>query len=413
MNSIWIIREGEPLPLDSCNGRLMRSGMFAINLSELGHNVTWWSSTYLHYEKRYAFDKACSVHINPNLELNLLHSSNSYKNNISIKRTRYSQDLGKAFRKQSQDREKPDIIYCSWPLIDLSYEAVKYGQEHSIPVVIDVRDFWPDIFIQPFPKLLQPLAKVGVKLLFGKKTSYVMKNATAVVGVIPKSLQFAESHSRRLSSLDHVVHLAYDNTPVKAEDKERAQLLWKSYGLAKDKCIVSYIGTISNRIGDFDTLIEAASKCYDPNVVFVFCGIGNYLEELEERTKNLQNVVLPGYRNRAELQVLLSISTFGLLAYRNTDDFIDSLPNKFGEYLSAGLSILTSLQGLSKTKVEENACGAYYDSADSLISSIESIKNDRAKVKKMSDNALALFHSEFDASTVYTKFSKFLESLAR
>lgn len=411
--NIWILKEGEPLPIYCNDVRLMRAGMFASTFSSEGHNVLWWASTYFHYEKRYISEKSETHAITPNLSLELLHSINGYKKNFSIKRMRYSQDLGKAFREQSRDKESPDIIYCSWPLIDLSYEAVKYGQNHSIPVVIDVRDFWPDIFIQPFPKLLQPLAKVGVKLLFGKKTSYVMKNATAVVGVIPNSLQFAQSHGRTLSSLDHVVHLAYDSTPVEAEDTKQAQLLWKSYGLAKDKCIVSYIGTISNRIGDFDTLIEAAKECSDPKIVFVLCGTGNYVEELNEKTKNLNNVVLPGYRNRAELQVLLSMSTFGLLAYRNTDDFIDSLPNKFGEYLSTGLIILTSLQGLSKTKVEENACGAYYDSADSLISTIESINNDRAKVKQMSDNALDLFHAEFDASTVYTEFSNFLESLTR
>lgn len=409
---IWVVCEGEPLPTDLKNGRLMRGGMFATQFSQSGANVTWWSSSYLHYEKRYIADNKQSIKINSNLELKLLHSNNAYKRNISVKRIQYSRDLGQQFKEKSRLAKKPDIIYCSWPLIDLSYEAIKYGKKHSIPVVIDVRDFWPDIFIQPFPKLLQPLAKLGVKLLFGKKTSYVMKNATAVVGVIPKSLQFAESHGRTLSSLDHVVPLAYDSTPVGVEDAKEAQLFWESYGSAKDKCIVSYIGTISNRIGDFDTLIEAAKKCSDPNIVFIFCGTGNYVEELKEKTKDLNNVVLPGYRNRAELQVLLSMSTFGLLAYRNTDDFIDSLPNKFGEYLSTGLIILTSLRGLSKTKVEENACGAYYDSADSLISTIESIKNDRARAEIMSDNALALFHAEFNASTVYKEFSNFLESLA-
>ena len=410
---IWVITVTIVCPFLDNKSRLDRAGQIALILANKGNMVTWWSSTYNHTKLDYDFNDQYVGKKDENKKYVLLHSIYNYKKNISIKRALNSYELGKKFRDQTKKLKKPDVIFCAWPLIDLSYEAVKYGKKHSIPVVIDVRDFWPDIFIQPFPKLLQPLAKLGVKLLFGKKTSYVMKNATAVVGVIPNSLQFAQSHGRTLSSLDHVVHLAYDSTPVGAEDAKQAQLLWESYGLAKDKCIVSYIGTISNRIGDFDTLIEAAKECSDPKIVFVFCGTGNYVEELNEKTKDLNNVVLPGYRNRAELQVLLSMSTFGLLAYRNTDDFIDSLPNKFGEYLSTGLIILTSLQGLSKTKVEENACGAYYDSADTLISTIESIKNDRAKVKQMSDNALDLFHAEFDASTVYTEFSNFLESLTR
>lgn len=409
--NIWVIRESEECPFLHTENRLRRAGQVASILANRGNVVTWWSSTYNHNKLEFDFENQQACINVKNKRYVLLHTSLYYKKTISVMRALYSYQLGNEFRKESKVQQKPDIIYCAWPLIDLSYEAIRYGKEHSIPVVIDIRDFWPDIFVQPFPKIVQPFVNLGVKLLFGRKTSYVMKNATAVVGVIPKSLQFSESHGRTLSSLDHVVHLAFDNTPVEVEDDKHAQKLWESYGLDKEQCIVSFIGAITNRIGDFDTLIEAASKCSDPSVVFVFCGSGNYLEELKLRVQNLNNVILPGFCNRAELQVLQSISTFGLLAYRNTEDFIDSLPSKFGEYLSSGLIILTSLQGLSKTKVEENKCGVYYNNADSLNSTIKILKNDKAMISRMSENALTLFYSEFDASTVYKNFSIFLENL--
>lgn len=412
MNKVWVIKEGEPLPLNNSNGRLMRTGMLAKLFSEMGSVVTWWSSTYLHYEKRYVSGVQQTLQVNPKLTLTLLHSSNGYQKNISIKRIKYSKDLALEFKKQSRQEEKPDIIYCSWPLIDLAYEAVRYGKKHNVPVVIDIRDFWPDIFIQPFPKWLQPIAKLGINFLLKRKVSYVMKSADAIVGVIPKALEFAESYGRELKSTDHVVHLAYDNNLVSEEATIRADNFWRAQGLSGAQCIISYVGTISNRIGDFDTLIEAAAKCTDSSIMFVFCGTGNYLAELTERCIDLKNVIIPGYRNRAEIQVLLKLSSFGLLAYRNTDDFIDSLPNKFGEYLSQGLIILSSLKGSSRRILEKERCGAYYENAKSLLESITKINSSPFDKQRMSQNALNLFHREFDASRVYSDFYKFLEATA-
>lgn len=410
--NIWIVCEGEPLPINGLNGRLMRGGMFATQLAQLGYHVTWWSSTYLHYEKKYISDELQTILVNPSLKLKLLHSPNGYNKNISFKRIRYSKDLGREFRKQSRKEDRPDIIYCSWPLIDFAYEAIKFGHGFNIPVVIDIRDFWPDIFIQPFPKRLQPIVKLGISCFLRRKVSYVMKSATSVVGVIPKALDFARSYGRILQEQDHVVHLAYDDTPVSTEESSVANFLWDNYGLYKNKCIVSYVGSISNRIGDFDTLIEAAEKCEDPSVIFVFCGTGNYFAELTERCKDLKNVIIPGYRNRAEIQALLKLSTFGLLAYRNTEDFIDSLPNKFGEYLSEGLIILTSLKGLSREILEREECGMYYSDADSLLESISQIRSKPNQLKAMAANGKRLFTEAFDASKVYTDFCVFLEDLA-
>lgn len=408
---IWVVSEGEPLPVQSSNGRQMRGGMLATTFSKLGSKVFWWSSTYAHYEKKYFYSVTTVEEISKNLSLVLLHSLNGYRKNISLRRIAYSKDLGNEFKKESAKYSPPDIIYCSYPLIDLSYEAVRYGQEHNIPVVIDIRDLWPDIFIQPFPKLMQPLAKMGVNLLFRRKVSYVMQNAAAVVGVIDNCLNLAQSYGRARQPQDHVVYLSYDSTSVSKEESIQADSYWREQGLAKDHCIVSYIGSISNRIGDFDTLIETAKRCKDPSVKFVFCGTGEYLEEVRNQTEALPNIILPGYRNRAEIQSLLKLSTFGLLAYRNTEDFIDSLPNKFGEYLSQGLIILSSLKGDSRRILEEERCGVYYSDIDALLSLIQKLNNDSKERETMKKNALDLYYREFNASKVYYKFYKFLESL--
>lgn len=410
---IWVVNEGDPLPLEGCGGRRMRSGMIAEKLATRGNGVIWWSSTFMHYEKRYFCRSSSTIKITNTLSLKLLHSPNGYKKNICLKRLEYSKDLSRAFKKAIRHQPRPSVIYCSWPLIDFSYECVRFGQKHNIPVVIDIRDTWPDIFVQPFPKPIQPLAKFGVNLLFGRKVSFVMRKAAAIIGVVPKALEFAELKGRKPSPVDQVVLLAYDASPISTEEKEQALQYWSSLGVTSAKFIVLYIGGISNRIGDFDTIVGAARRCTDTDILFVLCGKGDYFETLSTAIKDIDNIILPGYMNRAELQVLLSISKIGLLAYRNTEDFIDSLPTKFGEYLSGGLIILTELKGLSRQVLEENQCGAYYSDGETLLNQIQTIKNDKELAAKMAKNAKKLFFSDFDASNVYEKFCQFLESLGR
>ena len=148
---------------------------------------------------------------------------------------------------------------------------------------------------------------------------------------------------------------------------------------------------MNSRLNDFETLFEVVNHFSESNVRFVFCGIGNYFEELQKKAEFMPNLIVPGYRNRAELQSLLKMSTFGLIPIKNTDDFIDALPNKFGEYLSEGVIVLTSLKGLSRELVEKENCGVYYYNSQSLIDSIESIRTDQQKINVMSNNAKDLF----------------------
>jgi glycosyltransferase involved in cell wall biosynthesis len=408
---VWIVKESEPFPLSDSTGRIMRAGIIASMLATRKNEVTWWSSTYMHFEKRYYCQCESEFQITQNYRLRLLHSSHGYKKNISFKRILYAKNLEKEFKKAIKKQPLPDVIYCSWPLIGFAYQSVRFGIEHQIPVVIDIRDFWPDIFIQPFPSVLKCFVKFAIKVLLEKKVHWTLVNATAIVGVIPKTLEFVKVHGRQLKPIDHVVNLAYDNSPVATEKRKNSKKYWNSIGISNSKFIVSFIGTISNRIGDFDLIVEAASKCKDPDILFVFCGTGSYFDELSRKTKTFHNVILPGYKSKAELQVLMDLSSVGLLAYRNTEDFVDALPNKFGEYLSGGLVILTELRGLSRTLVEKYQCGFFYQNADSLLSSIEIIKNNQNLQKQMSLNALELFKQQFDSSKVYGDFCDFIEKL--
>lgn len=101
--NIWIVVDCEPMPAFGDvipamkNARLGRSGLLAKYMSEYGHNVTWWRSSFDHHSKAYYCEEYRETQINPHEKLILLHSPTAYKHNTSPTRIIYSRNLGREY----------------------------------------------------------------------------------------------------------------------------------------------------------------------------------------------------------------------------------------------------------------------------------------------------------------------------
>ncbi len=154
----WLIKAGEPLPLDSSEDRLLRTGMLGRELVSRGHSVVWWSATFDHFRKVNLRDSACDVEVSPGFRLSLLHAP-GYRRNISLQRIRHHRGLAKAFAERIETESPPDAILCSMPTIEFCRVATAYGMRLRIPVVLDMRDSWPDIYLELLPAPLRPFAR--------------------------------------------------------------------------------------------------------------------------------------------------------------------------------------------------------------------------------------------------------------
>src|SRR5438477_5950845 len=113
---IWLITVGEPLPLEGSTDRLLRTGMLARELDGRGHTVTWWSSTFDHFRKRYHMPEATEVPLFKQSTLRLLHAP-AYSRNVSFKRVAHHRALASAWVAAVQDLPAPDVILCSSPTL--------------------------------------------------------------------------------------------------------------------------------------------------------------------------------------------------------------------------------------------------------------------------------------------------------
>ena len=413
---VWLITIGEPLPIDGSGGeRLYRAGILAGMLAKSGVEVVWWTSTFDHVRKHQRFPADTSIPLESGVLLKLIHGC-GYKKNISIKRLIDHAILAWKFRRQAAKMELPDVILCSLPSLELPVAATAYGRSHNVPVIIDVRDLWPDIFLEIAPSWLRPFFNLGLAPMWCQ-ANFACKNAHAITGNAPGFVEWGlERANRAPTSLDRHFPFGYETPKLSKDEQKSASQFWANYGLGcgDSKLTVCFFGAFSNQF-DLETVVDAALilEAEVVDVRFVLCGTGENLGALKIRAKGSQSIVFPGWVGRAEIWSLMALSDIGIAPYKNHIGFLGNLPNKPIEYMAGGLPVLSGLHGYLEELLETNECGLNYELSDPLAlrDAIKGLLANREQISVMSVNAQKLFARHFSAEIVYEGMIAYLKNV--
>lgn len=405
---VWIVCEGEKISIQE-KVQYDRMGILADYLSANGHDVVWWSSSFDHGSKKHLTNKTRVYTMNEKEKLILLYSPIDYKKNVSVFRIAYHEILAQRFKRLNEKIKQPDIIICSWPTQQFARECVRYGKKHSIPVIIDIRDEWPDYFLRVFPAWAKIVGKMAIFPL-RVSAARTLREASAITGVIPATVQWGLRLAKREAVvLDRPIYIGKykvekDNTIYEDEIK-----WWEKLGVTRDTWNLCLVGTLSDQ-GDYETLICAAKKIALRNTSFklVIAGDGDEKKRLEELAKDCPQIVFAGWINKNKINSLMEMSKVGAFSYKNTNGFRDSVSNKIVQYLSAGLPVISSLEGLSKQLLGKYHAGITYEegNADDCARAIEYMMSHERERIEMGKNALKLFDENFDAVVVNKQFEE-------
>lgn len=412
---VWLIQQGEELPIDPGKPRLLRTGILANMLADRCHEVVYWTSTFNHARKTQRFETDTDINVRDNYNIKLLYSP-GYHKNVSIRRIYDHIVMARKLRTQALLEPCPDIILCSMPTIDLSLAATELGTKMNIPVVLDIRDMWPDIFLEALPIWANGIGRVMLSPMFRNLTK-ACKDATAFFGITDEFLEWGLKYAgRNRNSFDSVFYHGY--SPAQPDEHEivRAEAFWKQHGISKDNagfiaCFFGYFG----RQFEIETVLEAARELKNSksDIRFVLCGNGDNFERYKSMAGDLNNAVLPGFVGYPEIWTLMKMSSVGLAPYKSSPNFVANLPNKVGEYLSAGLPIVSSLGGILEESLEQNQCGITYpnDAAETLAGILSDLYQNRGKLENMACGARKLFEAKFVGENVYGDMINHLEHI--
>ena len=407
--NIWLVMSGEPLEM--FGERPHRVGVLSKMLVEKGYEVTWFTTTFDHQHKKYFYNKTTNTKSPFGVNMVFLHSNTPYYKNISFARIRNHKEVGDEFYKITQNLNKPDVVLTAFPTIDLAYNAVKYAKENNIPIIVDIRDLWPDIFLDVLPKGFKWIGKILLKDYF-EKTRYIFRNTDFIIGVSEKYKNFGLQYANRTSSSqDKVFPLAYDLIRLEKEAYKRIDNKFTKMGIKKDKIIIWFVGTFGKTY-DLEPILKVAKKLQTFNQIqFVFTGDGEKAKEWKQLSNGVHNIVYTGWVNQYELAYLGNIAKIGVMAYKKGAP--QGLPNKLMEYCANELAILSSLKGETEELIKTHNIGFTYNNEKELEKYLLELINNSSLRKQMSQNAKKLFDKHFSAEKVYGDMIKYLENIVK
>ena len=405
---IWLVNANEPVPYGDTEVRLFRMGILAEILADAGHEVVWWSSTFDHFNKLQRSVKHARVQLRDNMELRLLRTD-SYKKNVSLARMfSYNYLSKRLIGEMEKESRLPDIILCSVPIIELAEKSVEYGNKVSVPVVLDMRDMWPDIIANLFPKPFRWLARILLTPL-RRKMERACRGAFAIIGITSHFVDWGLGYAARpKGKLDRFFPHGYKASKNSKSDTAE---FWKDHGVSPGDFNVVFFGGLGRQF-EIGNVIEAARllEKQDRPIKFIICGSGDYLSDYKEQTRDAKNIIFPGWIDRKDIDSLMTMAKVGLAPYKSKEDFMASLPNKVFEYMSGGLPIVSSLKGEVEALLKEYNCGITYEnnSPDSLAKSLISLYDSPALLNSMGSNGENAYLSRFRAEKVYMDLANYL-----
>jgi ubiquinone/menaquinone biosynthesis C-methylase UbiE/glycosyltransferase involved in cell wall biosynthesis len=405
--------------VDAGNNRPMRAMNLANMLVARGHQVVLWSADFDHINKRFRNLAGRSIEVESNLEIRLLPSS-GYQCNIGLRRLIDHASLGINLKKRLRSESSlPDVAFIGYPPIETAYVLTRWCRARGVPILLDIKDQWPVIFNNALPRLLRPPGRV---LLYPYTflAKRAMRSASAISAMAEGFLDWALGYcGRSRSDLDRVYPLT---TPVgRVDTTELGQALdwWQRQGLLDPECQRVYFAGSFSSAFDFAPVRAAAQEAVNngEKLKFVLCGDGSAIEQVKTAMAGLDNVVFPGWVDRPRIEALAQHSIASIAPYKNSPDFMLSIPNKIIDSLALGRPVLTPLKGEVAALIDAHRVGISYDDQpeacdNSLYRSIKRLVDDSDLQNSMSRNARELYNARFLFERVYGDLASQLEQMA-
>lgn len=407
--NVWLIKDGENLPLQH-DARRMRTWMLADELVGHGHSVTWWASTHSHQRKTLLYPRDHEFEVSPGFRLKLL-AVGSYKRNRSVGRLLHHSRLAARFRQEAPKQPRPDIVVSSFPTIELAFQAVEFAKTHRLPVIVDIRDPWPDTFLELVPRYLRATARIALAPLHRKAKECFSKSDSLVAcsqGFLDWGLAKAGMTQR---STDKVFYLG--NTGRASKKGRLSSGIEELRKKLAGKVVFSFVGSFGH-VYQLRLVCEAAAALErqgEHRVHFVFAGDGQQFHEVSLAAKAVSNITVLGWLNASDVDDLLSLTNVGLAPIKQ---MAGCVPNKIFEYSAAGLPIISSLEGETADILSQYGAGLSYKPGDlqMLVSHLKQLSEQDKLRKQQADRSLTMFEREFLAARIYSEYVNHVEAIA-
>ena len=231
--------------------------------------------------------------------------------------------------------EKIDIIVAGNVLAGTA--ALKAAKKHNIPVLLDLKDWFPDSAAIYYKN---PLMKKIVHSVVYAVTKYNLKHSDRVTTVSPKLQEMVNEMGIECGMIPNGVATDY----FKPMDTMIGRNLC---GIDRDEFVIGFLGGIERRF-ELDEVIKTLPELikYNDKTRLLIVGgslFTDYLDELKALTENLglsDRVIFTGLIEHTELPKYISAMDVCIIPLKSEEWYGISMSNKFFEYSACAKPVL-------------------------------------------------------------------------
>jgi glycosyltransferase involved in cell wall biosynthesis len=301
--------------------------------------------------------------------------------------------------------EKYDLVFATTTPLTAGIPGIFARWLKRKPFVFEVRDLWPEL-PRAMGVITNPLVLGAMSLL--EWASY--RSAHRCIGLSPGIVEGIAARGVPKERIELVPN-GCDLTIFASE-----QTSWRPEGVLPDDLMAVFAGTHGMANG-LDAVLDAAAELKARNrkdIKLVLIGQGKLKSRLVERASNegLDNVIFHEPVSKTRLAGLMESTDVGLQVLANVSAFYyGTSPNKFFDYIAAGLPVLNNYPGWLAGMITEYECGFAVepDNPPAFADALERAADDRQSLVNMGGNARQLAENEFDRAKLSNRFVDWLE----
>lgn len=305
--------------------------------------------------------------------------------------------------------EKYDVVFATTTPLTAGIPGIFARWLRNKPFVFEVRDLWPEL-----PKEMGVITNPVMLWIMGILEWSSYRSAHRLVGLSPG---IVEGIGKRGGPADRI-ELVPNGCDLDIFSDQAEP--WRPESISESDLLAVFAGThgIANGL---DAVLDAASvlkKRARSDIKLLLIGSGKLKPTLQARAERegLNNVVFHDSVKKADLAGLMKAADIGMQVLANVPAFYyGTSPNKFFDYIAAGLPVLNNYPGWLADMIEREQCGFAVPPADpgAFADALEAAADEREKLPDMGRKAKALAMREFDREQLANRWVDWVTGVSK
>ncbi|MCO7223787.1 glycosyltransferase family 4 protein [Pleionea sp. CnH1-48] len=267
--------------------------------------------------------------------------------------------------------------------------------------VFEVRDLWPEL-----PREMGVITNPVVLKLMSILEWSSYRSAHACVGLSPGIVKGIHSRGIKDEAIEMIPNGC--DLGIFSSGSERK---WRPDSVSDSDFMAIFTGThgIANGLDAVLKTAEVLKKRGREDIKLVLVGQGKLKPDLVHMAKDmsLDNVIFLDPVNKIKLTGLMASADLGMQILANVPAFYyGTSPNKFFDYISAGLPVLNNYPGWLADMILDENCGLVVppDDPAAFADALESAASSPEVLFEMGENARQLAHKKFNRKELAEKW---------